>query len=131
MDEPAKSRLTEAEIITRLPLWSAFADLFLDTAVTRSYPYIARVLLESPFTRAQGWQILWCEGTPAFIPNLSLVAGNWTGWDDPYIRQVILRRLGSARWFWRLTAPRQGGFAYKYALEHWQAIQSLLPPEIP
>ena len=131
MDGRPNPNLAEADILLRLPLWSAFSDLFLDTDVTLFYSHIARTVQASPFTREQAWHILWREVTPAFAPNLSLVTGTWDGWDEPYVRRAILTRLAATRWFGRLAAPPQKGFSFNYALGHWNAILPLLPPEKP
>ena len=90
--------LTPEQIAQRLPLWCAFADLFLDTDVSRSYSYIRQTMQASDFTNDELWYILSKEVTPAFWFNMNLVAGQWAGWDYEFVREQVTQRLNQPAW---------------------------------
>ncbi|WP_157954273.1 DUF7079 family protein [Saccharospirillum mangrovi] len=73
---------------TRLPIWRALSDLFLDTEITDfTYQYIARTIRKSGLTVAEVEAILWHEVFPVLKSNLSSVAGVWDGWSDEWLLQ--------------------------------------------
>src|SRR5436190_10451458 len=88
----------ESEIAGRRPVWIALADLFLDTDVRMSYPYIARTLAESPYSMEDLRRILDDEVTPVVQGNLLSVAGEWAGFDEDWLVQEMTKRLGKPRW---------------------------------
>ena len=118
----ALPELTAAEIELRLPLWTAFSDLFLDTDPVLSHRYIRRTMDESPYTREQLWLILWFEVTPAFSPNLSLVAGEWAGWPEDLVRKLVLRQQSRAPWLKRLLGNLPARRDRAYVEGQWQAL---------
>ena len=65
----------EAEIARRLPVWTALSDLFLDTDVMLSVPYIARTIVGSGYALDAVEAMLRWEVRPAFWINLISVAG--------------------------------------------------------
>jgi hypothetical protein len=85
------------EIAHRRPVWIALADLFLDTDVRISYPYVARTLAESPYSMEELRAILDDEVTPVVENNLLSVAGEWAGVDEEKIVQEMAKRIGKAR----------------------------------
>ena len=62
-------------IAERRDVWIALSDLFLDTDVRLSYPYIARVLAASPYSTNELALIFQNEVAPAVESNLFEVAG--------------------------------------------------------
>src|SRR5215469_16255952 len=87
----------KAEIAHRRPVWIALPDLFLDTDVRISYPYIARTLAESPYSMEELRTILDEQVTPVVESNLLSVAGEWAGFDDEKITQEMAKRMGKTR----------------------------------
>jgi hypothetical protein len=87
----------EAEIAHRRKVWIALADLFLDTDVRISYPYIARTLAESPYSMEDLRAILDHEVTPVVESNLLSVAGEWAGFNEEKIVEQMAKRMGKAR----------------------------------
>lgn len=81
--------LDEAELGRRKPVWSALSDLFLDTDVSLSREYDARILAESPYSIEQIERILLDEVSPACIGNLRSVAGEWAGFPDNWLVEQI------------------------------------------
>ena len=118
--------LTEAEIERRLPVWHALSDLFLDTELQPSdHRWIASVLDSSGFSKAELRAILEEEVTPAFGVNLLSVAGEWAGWSEEEVREIVLRsmsrRFPIGRWIGRQVARRM-------VAEDYRKIEALLAP---
>ena len=118
-------KLTDTEIEHRKPVWIALSDLFLDTDVTLSYEYIARVCAESRYSSNELRDILKHEVAPVVCFNLMSVAGEWVGFDEQWlvtrIRKKINRRSGI---FATLLKPFKFGlFGFDtYLDEHWREI---------
>lgn len=89
--------LPEMEIDRRLPVWHAFSDLFLDTELQADdYRGIAAALRASGYTPAELRAILADEVGPAFAFNLLDIAGEWSGWTEDSVREIMLRSLQSS-----------------------------------
>ncbi len=88
--------LSAEEIATRTPVWSALADLYLDTTQTdATLRNIARRLLASPYSTSQLEQILFQEVHPVCRANLKSIAGEWAGFAQRDLVQAILHQLGA------------------------------------
>lgn len=113
------------EIGKRLPVWHAMSDLFLDTQLEpEDYRRIARVLRESSCSSSEARQILEEEVAPAFTFNLNDIAGEWAGWSEEQVREIMLRSLAR-----RSNSPiawlrRRAHSAY--LRREWEKIQPLL-----
>jgi hypothetical protein len=86
--------LSQSEIDRRLPVWHGLSQLFLDTELQRQdYESIAGRLRASGYSMQELHRILQDEVAPAFAPNLASVAGEWAGWSENTVRDVVLRSL--------------------------------------
>lgn len=83
-------RLSEAEIARRLPVWTALADLYLDTDAMLQVGHISRTIAESDFDISEVQAILRWEVRPAFYRNLLQIAGEWAGWHEDEVRCAVL-----------------------------------------
>ena len=83
-----------AEIERRLPLWTALADLFLDTDVMLCVPNVARVIVEDGWSIDEAEEALRWEVRPAFYRNLVNIAGEWAGWDPHEVSRAVLYARG-------------------------------------
>jgi hypothetical protein len=88
----------EQTIAPRRPVWIALSDLFLDTDVRISYPSIARILAESPYSIQELRMILDDEVTPVVQGNLLAVAGEWAAFDEEALVEEMAKQLGKPRW---------------------------------
>lgn len=86
--------LASAEIERRLPLWTALADLFLDTDVMHCVPHVARVIVEGGWRVEEAEDLLRWEVRPAFYRNLFNIAGEWAGWHPYEVRRAVLDARG-------------------------------------
>ena len=86
--------LTPAEINTRLPVWAALSELFIDNELTvEDKSRIAYKLKGTKYQLAEIIDILEDEVLPTFSSNLRVVAGSWTGWSDKEVQERITNRL--------------------------------------
>lgn len=114
----------EAEgIQSRLPIWRALADLYLDTWFDPAhYDRIAGELMLSGQSRNDLESIFLTEVTPAFAPNLFLdIAGEWAGWHDEIICETIGECL--VKGANRLLPKRQ---VRDYARGEWNKVVAAL-----
>ncbi len=117
--------LTKAhsDLEQRRPVWLAFSDLFLDTDVNLWRRENTRLLAASAYSLAELDAILREEVYPACSFNLSLVAGEWAGFDSDWLEQRILCGGGPRpqSWWRRL---------HRYLLLGWR-LPMRLPEEWP
>ena len=90
-----------ADLAQRRPVWAALSDLFLDTDVHLFREYNAQILAASPYSLEELDAILREEVSPACAFNLSLVAGEWVGFDPGWLEERILRGGPEPRPWWR------------------------------
>lgn len=95
----------ENDIDSRLPVWVACSELCLDTELgAPDFQRIARVCAASPYSAADLDRIMVDEVWRAFGVNLLSVAGEWTGWDETFVKERVLQ-CQRRRWRlpWRLN----------------------------
>lgn len=115
--------LPDAVISERRDLWIALSDLFLDTDVRLSYPYVARVAAETPYSMDELEAIYRNEVAPIVEDNLLEVAGEWAMFPEEWLVSAIAAR--GAEPYVMLTG----------AIHDWQAVAHLtqrlraMPPE--
>lgn len=89
---------SESDIERRLPVWQSLADLFLDTELeAEDHERIATTLRSSGYPPGELRAILEEEVAPAFLFNLLDVAGEWAGWSEADVRNIMLRSLRQRR----------------------------------
>ncbi len=112
----------------REQVWIAQSDLFLDTDVRLNYPHIARVTAGSPFSLEELEAICRDEVAPIVESNLLDIAGEWAGFPDDWLVDVITARLA--------TNPKVPYAMDTDAIKQWHHVAHLvralraLPPEI-
>ncbi len=103
-------------------LWIALSDLFLDTEVRWSLPYVARVAVEEEFSWRQVCHILDYEVTPVLAPNLYDIAGEWAGFPDDWLLAQLHQSSAAAK------GKRELGNHLYDALESLHFYLSQFPP---
>lgn len=75
---------------TRLPLWRAMSELFLDTE-TEDFMYrdIALEIRASGLTMAEAESVFWNEVYPGLWLNLASMTGVWNGFDVEWLRDHL------------------------------------------
>jgi hypothetical protein len=104
--------MTPEALAQRKPVWLALAELYLDTELAEAdFARLAAVVRAAGFSWAEAQRINVEEVAPVVISNLWSVAGAWAGFDEKWLCEAILRRvgkgpprlLGSQAWWRRLV----------------------------
>ncbi|MFK7850607.1 MAG: hypothetical protein AB8D78_06475 [Akkermansiaceae bacterium] len=113
----ATDMVDPSEVLTRLPVWEALSDFFLDTELEeRDYLRISEVLVASPYSVDEIEDILRCEVYPVLIWNLRTVAGEWSGFDSGWLREQIEPRMNERPKFrWPLLQ-------WNMVRNHWDRV---------
>lgn len=122
-------QLSEAEIQARLPVWDAIADLYLDTAIDeRMIDFVARRLAPSPFSLDELDAIHRYEVAPVVHPNLKIVAGEWVGWGEEWLRENVVPHVARSGRFRRWWADSRLGRWWMTGdtRADWQAVLRLV-----
>jgi hypothetical protein len=83
-----------SRIEERMPVWSALSELFLDTELQpQDIERIVKQLADSPYTTPKIEEILRFEVTPPLKWNMMVVAGEWAGFDEDFLRERISPRI--------------------------------------
>lgn len=75
---------------SRIAVWEAMADHFLDTETRQWIPKTALTCVKAGYTLVEARDIWRFEVTPAVRFNLLSVAGEWAGWDREWLVDRIL-----------------------------------------
>lgn len=86
-----------------------------------SYPYIRRTMEASDFALEELRHILVEEVAPAFCFNMQLVAGEWAGWDEDFVRKQVLTRLNHPAWLRKLLSAIALN-CKDYAADQWNEL---------
>lgn len=115
-------------IATRMPIWKVLSELFLDTELQESdYKYIANIILKTNYTPLEVHDILWNEVFPVVGVNFSSPIGEWTGFDENWLKVKITNYVaGIEKGYW------ENGFisvkeAKKIISNEWINICEYLP----
>ena len=121
---------TQKYLQERLPVWRALSNLFLDTELDQSdYRDIATQIENSGFSKSETEEILWSEVFPALADNLRIVAGEWSGFSDEWLRDRIPRVMNGQEkgpGFWGLMTIGQ---TRKIVGDAWNEVQRQLSDE--
>ncbi|MBE9608204.1 DUF7079 family protein [Chitinilyticum piscinae] len=112
--------LSSEDLQTRLPVWEALAEFWLDTELADfRLAHIARVLAASPYSWPEILAIHDFEVAPAVSANLACIAGEWAGFDRDWLcarcQHCAARR--QSPWFRiliRLRRPWLRGYTAPY-----------------
>ncbi|PIF46020.1 hypothetical protein CLU96_3038 [Chryseobacterium sp. 52] len=78
----------------RKPIWIALSDLYLDTELQdHDFQYIAKIILESPYTFEEVKTINKYEVFPVLQSNLLHPTGEWVGFNEKWLVEAITAHL--------------------------------------
>lgn len=107
---------------TRISIWEAFSDFFLNTELTDvTFRHAARVIEQSGISLAEAEAVLWNEVFPVLHTNLLSAAGEWTGWPWDWLKAHLRPSVGPVR----RTGP---GFAVREIQRCWEQVLGQLGP---
>ena len=105
---------------TRILLWEAFSEFFLDTEVSDvHFRHAARIVEESGISTAEAEIVLWNEVFPVLHPNLLSSTGEWAGWSRDWLEAHLRPAAGPAR----RVGPR---FAVQEIERCWEQVLKYL-----
>jgi hypothetical protein len=105
----------------RMPVWEALAEFFLDTELQENdYRRIAGILVRSPYSEAELWEILRFEVYPPRHLNLLCVAGEWAFFGEEWLIMRVAPRCGKRPMF---AWPLLHHWMFR---EHWEKVRYLL-----
>ena len=109
----------EDDIDGRTPIWNCLQDLFMDTDVSGSYPYIVSVCSQSQYSVAEIHDILFQEVLPALRFNLyALPAPQWMGFETSWLVKRILKK--------HQFGQRKPWFGRRYVQDEWLKLKPLI-----
>ena len=116
--------LSPEEFQSRMPVWEALADFWLDTEIVEhGFDYIARIIAESPYSMTEIRDIHDYEVVPAVAGNLACVAGEWAGFDSAWLaakcQAYALQR--HSPWF-RFRIRLQRLLLRSYTERYWRQV---------
>ena len=104
---------------TRVSLWEAFSDFFLDTEISDlHFIHAARVVKKSGISPAEAEAILWNEVFPVLYPNLLSVTGEWAGWSREWLKANLRPASGPARRAGPASAVQEIQRCWEQVLKH-------------
>jgi len=110
----------------RLPVWTALAELFLDTAPDEaSLDRIAETLHRAGLDAASARAVLRTELAPVFYTNLLSPAGAWTAWSEAEVGRLMQAHRARSR-LARAVAAWQARAARPLYEDQWPAIAARL-----
>ena len=125
--------LSEEEIRRRAPVWTALADLFLDTEPRESdLRFISRTIREAGYTLLEAEDMLQFEVGPVFVWNLSVLGGvpssggRWYGWSEEEVCEKVISRLRQPRLWERIPIWRDVGYGYQWSAcaPYWRQVRA-------
>ncbi|SHG02583.1 hypothetical protein [Chryseobacterium sp. OV279] len=86
--------LKPSSIKERTPVWIALSDFYLDTELQDSdFRYIAKTILESPYTFEEVKTINTYEVFPVLQSNLLQPAGEWACFNEKWLIEAITAHI--------------------------------------
>lgn len=118
--------LKPLSIKERIPLWIALSDFYLDTELQDSdFRYIAKTILESPYTFEEVKTINTYEVFPVLQSNLLQPAGEWAGFNEKWLVEAITSHLATKKRFKNLMI-RIGYKKYGWMQEdYWVRLETI------
>ncbi|MCT2564291.1 DUF7079 family protein [Chryseobacterium herbae] len=110
----------------RTPVWIALSDFYLDTELQDSdFRYIAKTILESPYTFEEVKTINTYEVFPLLQSNLLQPAGEWACFNEKWLVEAITAHLETKNRFKNLMI-RIGYKKYGWMQEdYWEKLESI------
>jgi hypothetical protein len=107
-----------------MPLWLALSDLYLDTEDPGFVSNVVNAARRNGFTLNEVEHVLRWEVRPALYKNYLSVAGEWSGWNDKWLEEVICNAIGRPPLFCR--RPFRRICANWFMPEEWPVIQAAM-----
>ena len=90
--------ISQDEISKRKPVWLVLSEFYLDTELRDAdFQRISKILKESGYSLKELKRINYEEVAPVVSPNTYSVAGEWTGFNEEWLIEEIVKRLNQKK----------------------------------
>ncbi|NHF58161.1 hypothetical protein FK220_002330 [Flavobacteriaceae bacterium TP-CH-4] len=104
-------------------IWIALSDMYLDTELQEyHFKHIARTIAESNYSFEEVRKIDREEVFPVLYTNLLSVAGVWDGFQEEWLVQAILEKMGKKRFKDRIITPLVYWKMKGMFRQHWDKV---------
>ncbi len=119
-----ESFLSESEIVARVPVWTALAQLFRDNTMQgAAYDAVAAVLRGAGLDAAAARHILVHEVAPVFYEQLESAEANWTGWSAAEVERMMREFLAKSASRRKWLGVQAGRMSRRVMLGGWDAVE--------
>jgi len=116
--------LGESEIVARVPIWTALAQLFRDnTMQAADYDSAAAALLAAGLDAAAARHILMHEVAPVFYEQLSASEANWTDLSAVEVERMMRDYLAKSASRRKWLGVQAGRMSRRVMLGGWDAVE--------
>jgi hypothetical protein len=113
------------DIYTRTPIWVLLSELYLDCQLSNAdYNYIANKIIESPYSFQEVFWINKYEIFPVLKSNLLNGVGVWSGFDENWLVDTIMRKIENRTKINELISSIEYWLLRWVLKEEWQALES-------
>ena len=119
--------ISQDEISKRKPVWLVLSEFYLDTELRDAdFQRISKILKESGYSLKELKRINYEEVAPVVSPNTYSVAGEWTGFNEEWLIEEIVKTITQGK---RNTIFNK---IYKKYIDsitdiYWEQIEKYLP----
>lgn len=90
--------ISEKEKERRQAVWMALSEFYLDTELSEGEIYrIAAIFSQSGYTIEELKEINYDEVAPVVSPNLMSTAGVWSGFDEEWLIERVIKRIKNGK----------------------------------
>jgi hypothetical protein len=123
-DSATEDSLSEAEILERVPIWTALAQLFSDNRMqSADYDQTAAILLEAGLDAAGARHILVHEVAPVFYEQLTAAESSRTGWTATEVEQMVREYLAKSPSRRKWLRVQAGRMSRRVMLGGWDQVE--------
>ncbi len=112
---------------SRKQIYIALSELFLDTDTASHFDHISDVCASSEFSAEALSTMLYNDVAPVCMPNLLMVAGEWSGFDEDQLMEKIIEQQSRKKSsIAQLFKPQWGFIARIYIGKDWNKVKELI-----
>jgi hypothetical protein len=123
-DSASEHSLGEGEMVARVPVWTALAQLFSDNRMAAAdYDATAAALKAAGLDAAGARHILVHEVAPVFYEQLTATEANWTGWSASEVERMMREYLAKSPSRRKWLGVQAGRMSRRVMLGGWDAVE--------
>lgn len=119
--------ISQEEISKRKFIWLALSELYLDTELDDDdFKRIAEILKESGYSLRELKQINYKEVAPVVYPNTLSVAGEWTGFNEEWLIEEIVKKINQEKKQSSIFNKIYKKYIDSITSDYWEEIEKYL-----